>query len=108
MYGVEDSKRYPSLQAEFFERAAAPLTRREAIYSFLAACALGSAPSVAQYVTCRSIMLFLSLSACPFNDGFAASEEKADQFGSPALSDVMIADPFMQCSVGRAARKPAA
>lgn len=40
MYGVEDDKRYPNLQAEFFERAAGPLTRREAIYSFLAVCAL--------------------------------------------------------------------
>ena len=36
LYGVEDSKRYPSLQAEFFERAAAPLTRRSAVTSFLA------------------------------------------------------------------------
>ena len=38
MYGVEDSKRYPQIQAEFFERSAGPLTRREAMYSFLAAC----------------------------------------------------------------------
>jgi len=37
MYGVEESKRYPGLQAEFFERAAAPLTRRESIVSFIAA-----------------------------------------------------------------------
>ena len=36
MYGVEESKRYPGLQAEFFERAAAPLTRRESIVSFIA------------------------------------------------------------------------
>lgn len=36
LYGVEDNKRYPGLQAEFFERAAAPLTRRSAVYSFLA------------------------------------------------------------------------
>ncbi len=48
MYGVEESKRYPGLQAEFFERAAAPLTRRESIVSFIAAgesaCASSSVP----------------------------------------------------------------
>lgn len=37
MYGEQDSKRYPQIQSEFFERAAGPLTRREAIFSFLAA-----------------------------------------------------------------------
>eukprot|EP00208_Stichococcus_sp_RCC1054_P002792 CAMPEP_0206139398 /NCGR_PEP_ID=MMETSP1473-20131121/5824_1 /ASSEMBLY_ACC=CAM_ASM_001109 /TAXON_ID=1461547 /ORGANISM="Stichococcus sp, Strain RCC1054" /LENGTH=136 /DNA_ID=CAMNT_0053533175 /DNA_START=62 /DNA_END=472 /DNA_ORIENTATION=+ len=42
MYGVEDDKRYPNLQAEFFERAAGPLTRREAIYSFLAVSFAGA------------------------------------------------------------------
>ena len=31
LYGQEDEKRYPSLQAEFFNRAAAPLTRRESL-----------------------------------------------------------------------------
>lgn len=36
MYGVEDSKRYPDIQSEFFERAAGPLTRRESVFSFLA------------------------------------------------------------------------
>ena len=45
LYGVEDDKRYPGLQAEFFERAAAPLTRRAAITSFLALSAhLHSSP----------------------------------------------------------------
>ena len=50
MYGVEESKRYPGLQAEFFERAAAPLTRRESIVSFIAAgepaCSLPGAPAL--------------------------------------------------------------
>uniref|UniRef100_A0A061SLB4 Photosystem I subunit VI n=1 Tax=Tetraselmis sp. GSL018 TaxID=582737 RepID=A0A061SLB4_9CHLO len=36
MYGQEDEKRYPAMQAEFFERAAAGLTRREAMLGFLA------------------------------------------------------------------------
>lgn len=36
LYGQEDEKRYPGIQAEFFQRAAAPLARREALYSFLA------------------------------------------------------------------------
>jgi hypothetical protein len=35
MYGVSDERRYPGLQAEFFERAAAPIARREAILAFL-------------------------------------------------------------------------
>jgi len=43
LYGVEDDKRYPGLQAEFFERAAAPLTRRAAVTSFIA---LGGAASI--------------------------------------------------------------
>ncbi len=34
LYGQEDEKRYPSLQAEFFNRAAAPLTRRESLLAF--------------------------------------------------------------------------
>ena len=34
LYGQEDDKRYPSLQAEFFNRAAGPLTRRESILAF--------------------------------------------------------------------------
>ena len=34
LYGQEDEKRYPSMQAEFFNRAAAPLTRRESILAF--------------------------------------------------------------------------
>jgi hypothetical protein len=35
MYGVADERRYPGLQAEFFERAAAPVARREAILALL-------------------------------------------------------------------------
>ena len=35
MYGTEDERRYPGLQAEFFQRAAAPLRRREAILGFV-------------------------------------------------------------------------
>ena len=45
LYGTEDERRYPGLQAEFFQRAAAPLRRREAILGFVgvgepAACAV--------------------------------------------------------------------
>lgn len=36
VYGVDEPKRYASLQNQFFERAAQGLTRREALYSFLA------------------------------------------------------------------------
>ena len=36
MYGVDSSKRYPDQQAEFFERAANGLARREAMLGFLA------------------------------------------------------------------------
>jgi hypothetical protein len=43
LYGQEDDKRYPSLQAEFFERAAAPLQRRE---SLIALIAISTDPSV--------------------------------------------------------------
>lgn len=35
LYGYEDEKRYPYLQSEFFERAAAPLTRRSNIVAFI-------------------------------------------------------------------------
>ena len=35
MYGTEDDRRYPGLQAEFFQRAAAPLRRREALFGFV-------------------------------------------------------------------------
>lgn len=35
LYGTEDDRRYPGLQAEFFQRAAAPLRRREAILGFV-------------------------------------------------------------------------
>ena len=40
---MEDSKRYPDIQSEFFERAAGPLTRRESVFSFLA---LGEPPQL--------------------------------------------------------------
>ena len=36
LYGQEDTKRYPGIQAEFFERAAGPLTRRNSILGFIA------------------------------------------------------------------------
>ena len=41
LYGTDDNRRYPSLQNEFFERAAAPLTRRESALAFIftSACA---------------------------------------------------------------------
>ena len=42
LYGQQDERRYPGLQAEFFERAAAPLTRRESVYAFVT---LGTAVS---------------------------------------------------------------
>jgi photosystem I subunit VI len=35
MYGQADGARYPGLQAEFFERAAAPIARREAVLGLL-------------------------------------------------------------------------
>lgn len=38
LYGQEDEKRYPSLQADFFERAAAPLERRESLIALIAVC----------------------------------------------------------------------
>merc|ERR1711966_224438 len=42
MYGVDSSKRYPDQQAEFFERAADGLARREAMLGFLAIGGVGS------------------------------------------------------------------
>lgn len=42
LYGQTDERRYPGIQAEFFERAAAPLTRRESVYAFVT---LGGLPS---------------------------------------------------------------
>lgn len=43
LYGTEDERRYPGLQAEFFQRAAAPLRRREALLGFVG---VGEHPSV--------------------------------------------------------------
>eukprot|EP01025_Chloroclados_australasicus_P059780 TRINITY_DN757_c1_g1_i1.p3 TRINITY_DN757_c1_g1~~TRINITY_DN757_c1_g1_i1.p3 ORF type:complete len:138 (+),score=19.50 TRINITY_DN757_c1_g1_i1:636-1049(+) len=42
MYGQQDEKRYPSLQAEFFERAGSAVNRRESIFAFLAIGGAGS------------------------------------------------------------------
>ena len=41
LYGTDDNRRYPSLQNEFFERAAAPLTRRESALAFIFTGACG-------------------------------------------------------------------
>ena len=41
LYGTDDNRRYPSLQNEFFERAAAPLTRRESALAFIFTGAYG-------------------------------------------------------------------
>ncbi len=35
LYGYEDEKRYPKTQSEFFERAAAPLTRKSALLALI-------------------------------------------------------------------------
>jgi len=43
LYGQTDERRYPGIQAEFFERAAAPLTRRDSVYAFVT---LGDPPSI--------------------------------------------------------------
>ena len=47
MYGTEDERRYPGLQAEFFQRAAAPLRRREAILGFVG---IGEAANISPLV----------------------------------------------------------
>jgi len=36
MYGVDDKKRYPGLQEEFFNRASGPISRRESLNGFVA------------------------------------------------------------------------
>lgn len=38
LYGHEEKARYPSIQGEFFQRAAAGLTRREYLLAFVAGC----------------------------------------------------------------------
>jgi photosystem I subunit 6 len=38
MYGQDSSKRYPSMQAEFFTRAGAALSRRESLIGVIALC----------------------------------------------------------------------
>ena len=48
LYGTDDNRRYPSLQNEFFERAAAPLTRRESALAFIFTGACGIWRCVAQ------------------------------------------------------------
>ncbi len=35
LYGQEDRKRYPDLQAEFFQRAAQPVSRRDSVLGFV-------------------------------------------------------------------------
>jgi photosystem I subunit 6 len=42
MYGQKDDKRYPGMQAKFFENAAAGLSRREAMLGFLVGTGGGS------------------------------------------------------------------
>ena len=37
LYGQEDRKRYPDLQAEFFQRAAQPVSRRDTVLGFVGA-----------------------------------------------------------------------
>ena len=37
LYGVEDEKRYPSLQSEFFERASQPVISRQGLLAIVAA-----------------------------------------------------------------------
>ena len=37
LYGQEDRKRYPDLQAEFFQRAAQPVSRRDSVLGFVGA-----------------------------------------------------------------------
>ena len=56
MYGIEDEKRYPGLQAEFFQRAAAPLRRREAALGFVG---IGKAA-----LPCNSPSLRSAVSVC--------------------------------------------
>ena len=56
LYGQEDEKRYPALQAEFFDRAAAPLTRRESIISFTAVSAPLSTDMVVSLAAARLAM----------------------------------------------------
>ncbi len=38
MYGQDSDKRYPAMQAEFFNRAGAALGRREALVGVIALC----------------------------------------------------------------------
>lgn len=42
LYGQDDPKRYPSLQATFFNQAADVLTRREALRAFVALFGIGA------------------------------------------------------------------
>ena len=55
MYGVQETKRYAEIQNTFFEKAAAAVTRRESMYSFLffsgtAACTLFGALGAKQAI----------------------------------------------------------
>lgn len=54
LYGQEDEKRYPSLQADFFNRAAAPLTRRSSLLAFTFVGELDSHDPVVQILPALS------------------------------------------------------
>jgi photosystem I subunit VI len=42
MYGQDSDRRYPALQAEFFNRAGAALSRREALLGFVSLSGIGA------------------------------------------------------------------
>jgi len=42
MYGQDGDRRYPALQAEFFNRAGAALARREALIGFVSLSGIGA------------------------------------------------------------------
>jgi photosystem I subunit VI len=42
MYGQDGDRRYPALQAEFFNRAGAALSRRESLLGFVALSGIGA------------------------------------------------------------------
>jgi photosystem I subunit VI len=42
LYGQDSDRRYPALQAEFFDRAGAALSRRESLLGFVALSGIGA------------------------------------------------------------------
>lgn len=52
MYGVDEKKRYPGLQEEFFNRAVDPISRRESLNAFVAL----SECCVSVSLTCLTLM----------------------------------------------------